>query len=406
MQTLILSLIGLGFLSILLEEITHINKAKTTIFFGSLVWLLYFIDQSKSHGEIEAAFDEALLEIASLWLFLVATMTFVAYLNQRQVIAALVSRMLPAELKLRTLLFVLAHFAFVFSSIADNVTSTLVCLGLLIPLSLEQKVLLRCAVVVVFSVNAGGVALITGDVTTLMVFMAGKVDISHLLRLILPAYISVIVLVTLIAAPLKHSIRIAPQSYQLRRSDYLALALFMCCIIAVLGLNIAYGVPPLLSFFVGLALLLMLIEWMHHEEDMMRNIRLIEFDALFFFLGVLLMVGMLKQLGTLNYAVTLYDLMPASAANYLLGVASALIDNVPLTAALLHAEISLKTIDWISLVYAVGAGGSLLAIGSAAGVVAMSRIPALGFWAYLRFFPVILAAYSVGYGLSVLIARF
>ncbi|MGB3620740.1 MAG: sodium:proton antiporter NhaD, partial [Ketobacter sp.] len=126
-------------------------------------------------------------------------------------------------------------------------------------------------------------------------------------------------------------------------------------------------------------------------------VRRIEFDTLLFFLGVLLLVGMLKELGVLAYFPKLYNYLPTLAANYVVGLVSALFDNVPLTAALLKSGIDMSLSEWLTLTYSVGVGGSLLVIGSAAGVVAMSKVEALTFGSYLKFSGYLLVAYTVGF---------
>ena len=113
--------------------------------------------------------------------------------------------------------------------------------------------------------------------------------------------------------------------------------------------------------------------------------------------GVLLLVGMLKELGVLAYFPHLYDVMPPLAANYVMGLVSSLFDNVPLTAALLNSGIEMTLPQWLTLTYAVGVGGSLLVIGSAAGVVAMSKVESLTFGSYLKYSGYLLVAYSVGF---------
>ena len=114
------------------------------------------------------------------------------------------------------------------------------------------------------------------------------------------------------------------------------------------------------------------------------------------------MVGMLKQLGTLSNLSDLYTLMPTPIANYVLGLLSSLVDNVPLTAAVLHSEVTMDDGNWLSLVYAVGVGGSLLIIGSAAGIIAMSKAghELLSFVSYARFSGHLLLAYTVGFAAS------
>lgn len=400
MDLLLLTLTILGFVSIVVEDLTHINKAKTTLFFGSLIWLLYYVKDAANAAEITLRLNENLLEIASLWLFLVSAMTFVAYLNNRGFISNLVMRLLPAKLSMRALLFITAHFAFIFSSLADNVTTMLVCISLLLPLNLATKDLLKFMAVIVFGVNSGGVSLITGDVTTLMVFMAEKVSITNLLYLILPAYTALMALTFFMSRQLQSTISIVKTSEPIPLRDWIAGGQFILTIFAILALNTFFSVPPVLTFLVSLGLLFLIMQFMNKDEDMMRNIRMIEFDALLFFLGVLLMVGMLKELHVLDLLSDLYTHLPAWLANYLLGVFSALIDNVPLTAAVLRSGVNMPLADWIALVYAVGVGGSLLIIGSAAGIIAMSKISDLTFASYARFSGYLLAAYTLGYALA------
>lgn len=398
MTVVLLILIALGFISIVLEDITHIDKAKTTLFFGSLVWILHFANISQENSaEVMHSLNENLLDIATLWLFLMAAMTFVAYLSAKGIIEALVYRFLPGKLSERQLMFMTGLFAFVFSSMADNITSMLVCITVLLSLNMPTEKLLRYVALAVFSINAGGAALITGDVTTLMIFLAGKVEIVDLFLLSVPALFSVLVLATLLARPLSGQVVLAEREYKVAKSDMLIGALFLATIIGTLIVNVLFGIPPVLSFLFGLSLMFLVVQFLSRDEPILDYVRRIEFDTLLFFLGVLLLVGMLKELGVLAYFPKLYDVMPPLAANYVVGLLSALFDNVPLTAALLKSGIDMNLAEWLALTYGVGVGGALLIIGSAAGVVAMSKIEALTFITYLRFFVYLLIAYTVGF---------
>ncbi|RLU00679.1 sodium:proton antiporter NhaD [Ketobacter sp.] len=399
MSAVLLVLVALGFLSIVIEDIVHIDKAKTTLFFGSLVWVLFFI-APPGHletPELMAALNENLLDIATLWLFLMAAMTFVAYLSSKGLIDGIVNRLLPAQLGERSLMMITGLFAFVFSSMADNVTCTLVCITVLLSLKLPRDKLMRYVVLVVFATNAGGAALITGDVTTLMIFLAGKVAIPHLLLLVLPAMSAVLLLAWMLSLPLKSELHFEKQEAPFNRGDLLIGGLFFLTIVSTIGGNVAFGIPPVLSFLFGLSLMFMVVQFMNRDEPILDYVRRIEFDTLLFFLGVLLLVGMLKELGVLAYFPDLYQYLPAMAANFVVGLLSALFDNVPLTAALLKSGISMSVREWLTLTYAVGVGGSLLAIGSAAGVVAMSKVEGLTFGTYLRYSGYLLVAYSVGF---------
>ncbi len=399
MTTVLLILVSLGFVSIVIEDIVHIDKAKTTLFFGSFAWLLFFIAPPShlSHAELMDSLNENLLDIATLWLFLMAAMTFVAYLSGKGIIDNMVNRLLPARISERKLMLLTGLFAFLFSSMADNITATLVCIAVLMNLNLPVRKMMRYLVLVVFSVNAGGTALITGDVTTLMIFLAGKVAIPDLLLLSLPAGAAVAVLAGLLSLGLDGELHIKKQARVIDRGDKVIALLFFATILGTIAANVAFGIPPVLSFLFGLSLMFMVVQFMNKDEPVLEYIRKIEFDTLLFFLGVLLLVGMLKELGMLAYFPALYEVMPPVAANFVVGMASALFDNVPLTAALLNSGIEMTLPEWLSLTYSVGVGGALLVIGSAAGVIAMSKVEALTFGSYLRYFGYLLAAYSVGF---------
>lgn len=409
MSFLLYGLIALGFISIIIEDLVHIDKAKTTLFFGSLVWMLYFMFPPSDAGpeQIQHALNENLLEIATLWLFLVAAMTFVVYLSSKGIIDGIVNALLPKQMSERMVMLLTGLFAFIFSSMADNITSTLVCISVLFSLKLSPDKLLRYMVLIIFAVNSGGAALITGDVTTLMIFLAGKVEILDLLWISLPALLGVLALTAVLSIPLKGQLQFEPSEYSVGRGDMVIGLLFLATIVITISGNIVYDIPPVLSFLFGLSLMFMVLQFMNRDEPVLDYVRRIEFDTLLFFLGVLLLVGMLKELHVLDYFPALYELMPTFVANYLVGLASALFDNVPLTAALLQSGIQMSPSNWLGLTYSVGVGGSLLIIGSAAGVVAMSKIESLTFVSYLRFLLYLLFAFTLGYaaviGLSQLI---
>merc|ERR1711879_446597 len=146
-------------------------------------WVLLFIYADKQTHDVGAGLQENIGEIAGLWLFLLAAMTFVVYLNKKGMIETLIYRVLPREITEKRLLLLTGAFAFIFSSLADNITATLISITLILSLNLPTRKMLRFATLVVFAVNSGGVAMITGDVTTLMIFLADKVSITHLLML-------------------------------------------------------------------------------------------------------------------------------------------------------------------------------------------------------------------------------
>lgn len=400
-NTVILTLVIISFLMIITEDLIHINKAKTTLFFGTLCWILAFIFPINNNlaSETTHQLNENLLEIATLWLFLMSAMTFVAYLNSKGFISALVQRILPERISERGLMFVIAIFAFVFSSFADNVTATLVSIAVVMNLQLEVKKRLKYATLIIFSVNSGGVSLITGDVTTLMIFLENKVTISNLLILILPSFLGVLTLASLLSMKLSGEVKLAQARIKIEKSDVAIALIFVLTISGTLLANVLFHIPPVLSFLFGLSIMFLVANLLPNKnnQDALNYIREVEYDALLFFLGVLLLVGILKEIGVLDGFTQLYQYLPAITVNYLVGFMSSVIDNVPLTAALLKSGVDMKITEWLMLTYATGVGGSILVIGSAAGIIAMSKVKGLNFISYLRNAIYLIIAYTVGY---------
>lgn len=410
MATIIILLAIAAFFLVILEDVIHINKAKSTLFIGTLCWILAYLlpHDGASPQDVTAQLNENLLEIASLWLFLMAAMTFVAYLNSRGFVSALVQRLLPAALSERSLMILLGMFAFLFSSFADNVTATLVSVAVITSLKVEARKRLKYATLIVFAVNSGGVSLITGDVTTLMIFLAGKVSIANLLLLVAPSLTAVMVLAVLLSLGMKGEVVFDGEVSPIERNDVVIALIFLTTILSTLGLNAFFQIPPVLTFLFGLACMFLIAQYLFRKKtnrNILNYIREIEFDTLLFFLGVLLIVGMLKEIGVLSYLTGIYDHLPTAAANYVLGLVSAVLDNVPLTAALLKADVSMGVAGWLSVTYATGVGGSVLIIGSAAGIIAMSKVKEVNFISYLGMAGYLLAAYSLGYWLSYLLAE-
>ncbi|WP_445946647.1 sodium:proton antiporter NhaD [Shewanella sp.] len=410
LHTFLILLAVLALLSIVLEEVTHINKAKTTLFLGCIAWVSLFIasgdpEQTKIVAE---ELNENLLEIATLWLFLMSTMTFVAYLNAKGMIQIMVQKLFPQRVSVRMLMIQVAMFSLFLSAICDNVTATLVSLGLLTTFKLDKQMRRRMAVLIIFAVNSGGVALITGDVTTLMIFLAGKVHISDLLVLFIPAAVSVMLLAVLFSLKAEGEVKTTPIKQQYRTVDVVIAGIFFLTIVMTMALNVFFSIPPVLTFLTGLSVMFLVGHMSRpdkEETQVLEYIRQVEFDTLLFFLGILLLVGMLKVIGTLDLLAQVYSMYDPNISNFFTGMGSALLDNVPLTAALLKADPVLTTVEWLGLTYSVGVGGSLLVIGSASGIIAMSKVKELTFVSYLKYVPALMLCYCVGYALTLFMAQ-
>jgi Na+/H+ antiporter NhaD/arsenite permease-like protein len=400
----------LALLSIVLEEITHINKAKTTLLLGCLSWIILFISAEPSQHElINHSLEENLLEIAVLWLFLMSTMTFVAYLNSKGVIQMAVQRLFPAKASVTIIMFLVALFSLLLSAICDNITATLVSLTLLQSFNVDTRTKLRMAILVVFAVNSGGVALITGDVTTLMIYLEGHLQISQLFMLLLPSLVSVLFLAGIFSIGLKGQVITTTAKKGYDTVDVLIAIIFFSTILSTMLFNVFFAIPPVLTFLTGLSIMFLVGQMYKNdkqEREVLEYIRQIEFDTLLFFLGILLLVGMLKEIGVLQMVTQLYAQFDPMYSNYVAGIGSSLLDNVPLTAALLKAEPVLNSAQWLGLTYAVGVGGSLLVIGSASGIIAMSKLKEITFFSYCRYIPALLVAYTIGYALTIYLGHY
>ncbi|MBU2880780.1 sodium:proton antiporter NhaD [Psychrosphaera sp. B3R10] len=404
MTIIICTLAIIALLLVIFEEVIHVNKAKSTLFIGTLSWLLAYLVplHGSTSAQITNELNENILEIATLWLFLMAAMTFVAYLNSKGFISNLVQRLLPKKMSERKFMLLIGGFSFLFSSFADNVTATLVSVAVIASLDIPARQRLKYATLIIFAVNSGGVSLITGDVTTLMIFLEGKVSIANLLLLIIPSFTAVLVLALLLARNMRGELTFEQETLPIERNDKIIASVFLVTIFSTLFLNALYQIPPVLTFLFGLSCMFLIAQYLVRKtnKNVLNYIREIEFDTLLFFLGVLLIVGILKEVGVLNQLTKIYTAMDYSVANYILGMLSAILDNVPLTAALLKADIEMDVANWLALTYATGVGGSMLVIGSAAGIIAMSKVKELNFISYLSMFGYLIVAYSVGYWLS------
>ncbi|WP_434952700.1 sodium:proton antiporter NhaD [Shewanella sp. HL-SH4] len=410
LHTFLISLAVLALLSIVLEEVTHINKAKTTLFLGCISWITLFIaaQTPEKTAIISTELNENILEIATLWLFLMSTMTFVAYLNAKGMIQMVVQKIFPQQVSVRVLMVQVGFFSLILSTFCDNVTATLVSLGLLTTFNLDSQMRRRMAVLIIFAVNSGGVALITGDVTTLMIFLAGKVHISELLVLLIPASVSVLLLAVLFSLKAEGSVSTTPVTQTYQTIDIIIGLIFLTTIVLTMVLNVLFGIPPVLTFLAGLSVMFLVgrsSKSKDEEVQILEYIRQVEFDTLLFFLGILLLVGMLKEIGTLQLLTEVYSMYDPNISNFFAGVGSAILDNVPLTAALLKADPILTTSQWLGLTYSVGVGGSLLVIGSASGIIAMSKVKELTFVSYLKYVPALFLCYCIGYSLTLFLAN-
>jgi Na+/H+ antiporter NhaD/arsenite permease-like protein len=358
---------------------------------------------------LEAALRHVFLEYAELLLFLLVAMTYVNALEERRVFDVLRARLVRAGLSYRALFWVTGGLAFVISPFADNLTTALVMCAVVIALGREAPrfVALSCINIVV-AANAGGAFSPFGDITTLMVWQKGVVAFADFFRLFVPSVANFVVpaLIMHIAVP-----RGAPEA----RAEPVALKigarrialLFAATIATAIAVHSFLHLPAVLGMMTGLGYLQLLDYFLQlrgrrrrsaesdYTFNVFQRIAGVEWDTLLFFYGVMMCVGALGLLGYLTLTShLLYGGLGPTAANVLVGIVSAVLDNIPLMYAVLTMQPDMPLGQWLLITLTTGVGGSLLSIGSAAGVALMGQARGVyTFMSHLRWTPAVAAGY-------------
>jgi len=404
------------FIFIVFEEKLEIDKTKSALFFWTFSWILIFMSAkfySLDLENIKHHFDEIILELAYLSLFLTSAMTIISYLSERNVLTSLAHKVIYGKITKLKLLFLLWFFTFIFSWFADNLTATLVSVSILLSikaLSEDKNDLIIFSIFIIFAANSGWVALITWDVTTLMIFLANKVDIISLLYLFIPSFLWFMLLYFLLINKLKWSVEIVKSEYEIEAIDIKIFLVFLVTIISIIFFHIIFHIPPVLVFLFWLSIIFLL--WWKYKKIQKQDLEIlhflnkVEYNTIFFFLWVLLMVWALDFYNLLENIWYLYEIFPYYIASFFVWILSSIVDNIPLTAAILKADLAIDRHIWLDITYAVWVWWSLTLIWSAAWVIAMSKVKQLTFISYLRYFPHIVLAYLTWYIATVLISRF
>jgi len=404
------------FIFIVFEEKLEIDKTKSALFFWTFSWILIFMSAkfySLDLENIKHHFDEIILELTYLSLFLTSAMTIISYLSEKNVLTSLAHRVIYGKITKVKLLFLLWLFTFIFSWFADNLTATLVSVSILLSikaLSEDKNDLIIFSIFIIFAANSGWVALITWDVTTLMIFLANKVDIISLLYLFIPSFLWFILLYFLLINKLKWSVEIVKSEYEIEAIDIKIFLVFLLTIISIIFFHIIFHIPPVLVFLFWLSIIFLL--WWKYKKIQKQDLEIlhflnkVEYNTIFFFLWVLLMVWALDFYNLLENIWYLYEIFPYYIATFFVWILSSVVDNIPLTAAMIKADLAIDRHIWLDITYAVWVWWSLTLIWSAAWVIAMSKVKQLTFISYLRYFPHIALAYLAWYIATFVISRF
>ena len=410
----------LAYIFVMAEEFTHLRKSKPVILAAGIIWAAIawtYQANGLPPGLPENAIRHNLLEYAELMLFLLVAMTYVNSMEERQVFEALRAKLVASGFGFRTLFWITGILAFFISPIADNLTTALLmCAVVLAVGGTNTKFVTLACINIVVAANAGGAFSPFGDITTLMVWQKGIVGFWSFFALFIPSAVNFVVPAAIMhfAVPNERPTS-SSESIQMQRGAWVIILLFLLTIITAVSFHNFLHLPPVIGMLTGLAYLQFfgyyLKKTAHREStkgyldtnigspvafDIFQPIARAEWDTLLFFYGVVACVGGLGFLGYLSVvSEIMYTQWGATAANITVGGLSAIVDNIPVMFAVLTMNPDMSTGQWLLVTLTAGVGGSLLSIGSAAGVALMGQARGqYTFFGHLKWMPVIALGYA------------
>lgn len=423
---LALAVFVIAYALVVSEEFLHLRKSKPVMVAAGIIWVLValaYAGAGDTHAA-ERALRANLLEFAELMLFLLSAMTFINTLAERNMFDALRAWMVSAGFSLRTIYWLAGLFAFFISPFADNLTTALLMGAVVLAVARGNKqfVVVSCISIVV-AANAGGAFSPFGDITTLMVWQKGMARFEDFFLLFVPSLVNWLVPALCMGVVVERG-RPAPltEPVSIKPGGYVVLALFLASIALTVALHHFLHLPPFLGMMTGLGLLMVYGYALRKRElrqppmpwpdpipdprykpalrpfDIFISLKRVEWDTLMFFYGVVLCVGGLGALGYLaEWSRLLYAYGP-TVANVWIGIVSAVIDNIPVMYAVLTMQPDMPLGQWLLVTLTAGVGGSLLSIGSAAGVGLMGQARGTyTFFAHLKW----TWAIALGYAASI-----
>lgn len=450
MELLIITVFVIGYLAIAFEHPLKINKTASAIITGVLCWTLFMFsvpsedllqsehflefteelksDVSDSSGIFRAfvthELSRHLASISEILFFLLGAMTIVELVDSHHGFRFITDRIRTKNPKV--LLWIVCFVTFFLSSILDNLTTTIVMVSLVRKLIADKETRMLFIGMIVIAANAGGAWTPIGDVTTTMLWIGGQISTVNIMKiLILPSIVCLLTPLIFLSFTLKGSIAAAhgqSASEHLTHSSgkgNLMLALGVGTLIAVPIFKMSTHLPPYTGMLLGLGILWVISEFVNPEADeVLRKkytaagaLARVDVPSVLFFLGILLAVGALESMHTLN---NFAEYLNTAIGNHaiiitLIGALSAIVDNVPLVAASMGmyslTEFPTDHFIWEYLAYCAGTGGSILIIGSAAGVAAMGIEKIDFIWYLKRVSFLALIGYLAGAGVYLLTHR-
>ena len=406
---------------VMTEEVTHLRKSKPVLFAAGIIWaMIAWVgvqtgDSYTVKKELMHAFDE----FNQLMLFLLVAMTYINSMTERNVFEKLRSILLNQNFSYKKLFWITGFISFFLSPIADNLTTALTMCAVVLAVGKGNKNFTSISCVnIVVAANAGGAFSPFGDITTLMVWQAGYVEFVQFFKLFLPSLVNFIIPAFIMSFFIDGSAdEVENPPVLLKRGAVTISCLFLVTIMMAISFKQFLKLPPVFGMMFGLSLLQLFGYYLKRTYSaeskisrdgsdqpfgVFKQIAQAEWDTLLFFYGVILCVAGLSKIGYLALInTTLYDGLGFTIANSLMGIISALIDNIPVMFSVIqmHDTTTMDLNQWLLITLTAGVGGSLLSIGSAPGVALMGQAKGIyTFSSHLRWTGVIF----IGYVFSIL----
>ncbi|MFT6261918.1 MAG: NhaD family Na+/H+ antiporter [Crocinitomicaceae bacterium] len=422
-----LIIFGLAYVVVILEEKIHIRKSKPVLLAAGLIWVIIGIAYSSAGIEhsVEVNIRHNFLEYSELFFFLLVAMTYIDAMLERGVFDELRDKLVAKGYSYKSLFWITGLLAFFISPVADNLTTALIMCAVVMTVGKDEPKFIALACInIVVAANAGGAFSPFGDITTLMVWQKGILGFSDFFVLFIPSLVNFLVPAFIMQFALPAGQPSAPTSantVSLKKGGLVITALFLTTIITAVCVHTFLHIPPVFGMMLGLAYLKLYGFYLRRtaavqnkfsdtphkdpkhksnsnndEFDVFDRIAHAEWDTLFFFYGVIMAVGGLGFIGYLSMTSTLmYGELGATNANILVGLLSAIVDNIPVMFAVLTMNPDMPEVQWLLVTLTAGVGGSLLSIGSAAGVALMGQAKGhYTFFTHLKWTPVIALGYA------------
>ncbi len=391
------------------EEALHLRKSKPTMVAAGLIWVivaLLYNAQGDTHTA-ELAVKHNLEEFGELFLFLLAAMTYINTMDERGVFDALRVWLVTRGFSLRTVFWVTGLLAFIISPVADNLTTALLMATVVMAVGGDNHRFVAVACInIVVAANAGGAFSPFGDITTLMVWQKGIIRFEEFFVLIVPSVVNWLIPAIILSLTVsKDAPEPCHEQAQLQHGAWVVVGLFILTIAMAVSAHNFLHLPPVLGMMTGLGFLKLYGYYLKRRSqfypetpaeslggsalelektaqpangrtqfNIFKSLERAEWDTLMFFYGIILCVG---GLGTLGYLAVgsqlMYGDLGPTQANILVGLLSAIVDNIPVMFAVLAMQPHMDHGQWLLVTLTAGVGGSLLSIGSAAGVAVMGQ---------------------------------